>query len=88
MKIESQTDKRIIERELHLQGRVLKSELEKLATELPDLASRVDSDTRDLDQLRERLLAEAKVRDERIRRSLADADKQAAYRTELNDLEG
>ncbi len=88
MKIDSTTDKRILERELHLQGRVLKKDIDRLAEELPDLASRIDSDSGDPERVRERLLAEAKVRNERIRRSLADTEKQSAYRSERSDLEG
>lgn len=88
IKTTAMTDKRILERELHLRGRVLEPELKQLASELPDLADRASKDPVDTEKLKERLLAEAAVRAERIRRSLADATKQAAYRTEQSDLEG
>jgi len=88
MKLDENTDKRILDRELHLKGRVLQPEIEQLLEKLPDLADRLAKDTIDPDQLRERLLAEASKRAERIRRSLADTTKQTAYRTEQSDLEG
>lgn len=88
MKLSEQTDKRILERELHLRGRVLQAEIERLRERLPDLSDRVSRDPIDTEQLRERLAAESTKRAERIRRSLADTTKQAAYRTEKADLEG
>ena len=88
MKISATTDKRILERELHLKGRVLEGEIAELSQELPDLAAQVSDDRDDEAGLRESLLAEASVRAERIRRSLQDETKQQAYRTEQSDLEG
>ena len=88
MKISATTDKRILERELHLKGRVLEGEIAELSQELPDLAERVSDDRDDETGLRESLLAEASGRAERIRRSLEDETKQQAYRTEQSDLEG
>lgn len=87
MKITATTDKRILERELHLKGRVLEPEFARLAGELPDLASRTAPDSTDTEALRERLVAEAGLRQERIRRSLADRTRQNPYLTDQSELE-
>jgi hypothetical protein len=54
---------------------------------LPDLASRVLAREEDAAELRQSLLAEKSVRDERIRRSLAEATRTAdvGERAELED---
>ena len=80
-------DRRIADREAQRREGSVDPKLPAALAALPDLASRVLEREEDASDLRQSLLAEKSVRDERIRRSLAEAERSAdlGERSELED---
>jgi hypothetical protein len=80
-------DRRIGDREAQRREGSVDPKLPAALAALPDLASRVHEREEDAADLRQSLLAEKTIRDERIRRSLAEASRSAELgeRSELED---
>ena len=70
-------DRRIADREAQRREGSVEPGLPATLAALPDLAARVLEREEDTAELRQSLLAENSVRDERIRRSLAEASRSA-----------
>ena len=80
-------DRRIADREAQRREGSVHPTLPAALAALPDLAGRLVEREEDAAELRQSLLAEKSVRDERIRRSLAEASRSAELgeRSELED---
>ena len=80
-------DRRIADREAQRREGSVDPKLPAALAALPDLASRVHEREEDAADLRQSLLAEKTIRDERIRRALAEASRVAELgeRSELED---
>jgi len=80
-------DRRISDRDAQRRKNSVDPNLPRALAALPDLASRVLVRDEEMADLRQSLLAEKSIRDERIRRSLAEASRTAdqGERSELED---
>ncbi len=80
-------DRRIADREAQRREGSVHPNLPAALAALPDLSARVLSRDEDPAELRQSLLAEKSIRDERIRRALAEASRSAELgeRSELED---
>jgi hypothetical protein len=77
MPFDVRTDKRILERELHAKGQAFADELTRLREQAPDCADRAAPRDGDLDELRQALVEETRLRAQRI---LKDLEKGVARR--------
>jgi hypothetical protein len=80
-------DRRIADREAQRREGSVDPKLPAALAALPDLTSRLLPREEDATELRQSLIAEKSIRDERIRRALAEATRSAELgeRSELED---